>query len=152
MSNEVACDYNAGISGALAGLVVLTGSNVVPAPIPAEPVGQEFDVLVSINSQSASPPYRELKIIVQQMTGWPARRIPLTYRYFLDFSDVAAMGFSNGIVPHVAITTAYMQGSPTISALQQWAGNVYFVDVAWPLATAPYPGGQSQYQAETQVR
>ncbi len=149
VSNEVACDYNAGFSGALAGLIALDGTSSTPGPIPAEPVGQEFDVLLSINSQSTT--YTEFAITVQQITAWPARRIPLSYRYYADFSDVAAMNFPDGIPAHIGISTAYMQGSPTVSALQQFSGNVYFVEVSWPVTTAPYPGGQSQYQAQTQV-
>ena len=149
MTNEVACDYNAGFSGALAALISLAGTSSIPSNPPTEPVGTEFDVLVSINSQSAG--YTEFKIVVQQMTGWPARRIPLSYRFYVDFSDVAAMGFSNGIPPHIAITTAYMQGSPSISALTLFSGNTYYVEISWPATTAPYPGGQSQYQAETQA-
>ena len=148
-SNEPACDYMAGLSGALAALVSRTGSPLVPGPIPVEPVGQEFSVSVGINTQGAG--FTEFKIIVAQMTSWPARRIPLSYRYYLDFSDVAAMNFADGIAPHIAITTNYMQGNPTVSTLQYFSENIYFVEVAWTAANAPYPAGQGLYTAETQV-
>lgn len=95
--------------------------------------------------------YTELKVLLQQRTAWPARRVPISYRYYADFSDV----LSHQLDPMtaVALTTAHMEFSPSVSALTHHHGSIYYFEVSWTAENAPYPGKASAgYEAETQVR
>mmetsp|Transcript_12662 Transcript_12662/g.31956 ORF Transcript_12662/g.31956 Transcript_12662/m.31956 type:complete len:962 (+) Transcript_12662:38-2923(+) len=151
VSNEVATDYNALFTGAAAGMLqLLRGGAETPDEFPEEQPSpeDEFSLIATVNSQGTS--YTEFKVLLQQRTAWPARRVPLSYRYYADFSDVIAQQLD----PLTAVTlrTAYMEFDPTVSGLTHHNGPVYFFEVSWSAENAPYPGGRGVYEAETQVR
>ena len=151
ITNEVATDYNALFTGACAGMLELyRGGGTTPDPIPTEvpDPSDEFGVIASINSQGSS--YMEVKVVLEQKTAWPARRVPLSYRYYADFADVIAQG--DDPMTAVTLSTAYLQGQPSVTGLFHYSGSLYFFDVSWSAENAPYPGKQGGgYKAETQV-
>ena len=84
------------------------------------------------------------------MTGWPARSADnIEYRYFVDLSEVVNKG---GKISDIEITANYMQ-SGRVEGLKTWdeAKNIYYLSVVFDDGSL-YPGGQSQYKAEIQVR
>eukprot|EP00193_Tetraselmis_chui_P016449 CAMPEP_0177779754 /NCGR_PEP_ID=MMETSP0491_2-20121128/16794_1 /TAXON_ID=63592 /ORGANISM="Tetraselmis chuii, Strain PLY429" /LENGTH=833 /DNA_ID=CAMNT_0019299391 /DNA_START=115 /DNA_END=2617 /DNA_ORIENTATION=- len=152
VANEVATDYNALFTGAVAGMLqMFRGGGQPPSQFPEEQPtpDDEFSVVATVNSQGVG--YTELKVLLQQRTAWPARRVPLSYRYYADFSDLLAQQLDPLQV--VALSTAYMEFSPIVSELRQLEGAVYFFEVSWSAEDAPYPGKSGAgYEAETQVR
>ena len=147
-ANEVACDYNAGFTGLLAAMYsVYHGQTRVDFGA-VEPVEQEYNVEASINAQGEG--FIEVKTIVYNMTAWPARAATdLEVRYFVDLSELYEAGYD---ASDVQITTNYMQ-SGSIDGLKVWneENHIYYLSIIYDDG-ALYPGGQSQYKSEVQVR
>ncbi|MBR5386797.1 MAG: glycoside hydrolase family 9 protein [Clostridiales bacterium] len=147
-ANEVACDYNAGFTGLLVAMYsVYHGQTRVDFGA-VEPVEQEYNVEASINAQGEG--FIEVKTIVYNMTAWPARAATdLEVRYFVDLSELYEAGYD---ASDVQITTNYMQ-SGSIDGLKVWneENHIYYLSIIYDDG-ALYPGGQSQYKSEVQVR
>jgi hypothetical protein len=147
ISNEVALDYNAGLTGALARLALEYGGQPVagfPAP---ETRVDEFFVQASINQQG--PTFTEIRAILNNRSAWPARfSSDLSFRYFVDLSETYAAGFS---VHDVQVTSYYSQGA-TLSGLLPYdvARNLYYVDVSFK--GVPIGPGAGTFAKEAQVR
>jgi hypothetical protein len=142
VANEVALDYNAAYTGALAKLYDEYGGTPLANFPPAEtPDGPEIYVQGAATQQSST--FTEVKLYVVNTSAWPAR--PLTggkvrYYFTLDGATTPAQ---------LTVTTNYNQCGPA-SAPRQHAGNVYYVEVVCPDPIAP--AGQSQHRKEIQVR
>lgn len=147
-TNEVATDYNAAYVGVLAKMYSLYGGKPLsnfPAP---ETKDDEFFVEASLNSSGTS--YTEIKALLNNRSGWPARVIKnLSFNYYVDLSEVFASGHG---VEDLTIGTNYTEFPVTVSPLTKYSGNIYFVKVTFKDGTSIYPGGQSQYAAEVQFR
>ena len=147
-ANEVACDYNAGFTGLLAAMYsVYHGQTLIDFGA-VEPVEQEYNVEASINAQGDG--FIEVKTIVYNMTAWPARAATdLEVRYFVDLSELYEAGYE---ASDVQITTNYMQ-SGRVDGLKVWneENHIYYLSIVYDDG-ALYPGGQSQYKSEVQVR
>ncbi|MBN2533641.1 MAG: glycoside hydrolase family 9 protein [Spirochaetales bacterium] len=142
--NEVACDYNAGFVNSLLRLGSPGSASFNP---PAETKDDEFFVEAKINAQGSN--FTEIKAQCNNRSGWPARLIEnLRFRYFIDLSEVFAAGYS---VSDISLNTNYVEFPATIS-LAQYSGDIYYVQVAFNDGTSIYPGGQSEYAGEVQVR
>lgn len=103
--NEVACDYNAGFSGALARMVKEFGGTPLADFPPKEAHDTEFAVSAKINASGAS--FTEISARVQNKTAWPARMGDrLTIRYYVDLSEVFAAGYALG---DLKLTMGYNQ-------------------------------------------
>ena len=134
--NEVACDYNAGLVGALAGLYTYygAGQKALASFPPLEPVGQPYwgeakleqendqrsQVTLRVNAVPVHPPHFE--------SG-------LSARYFFDISELQAAGQS---IADVRVEIYYDQEGTTsghfakVSALTPWdGGSVYYVEFTW---------------------
>lgn len=148
-TNEVACDYNAGFVGLLAGMygryhgqTLIDFGAVEPITIP------EYSVEGSVNVSGDD--FIEMRTFVYNMTAWPAREATnLEYRYFVDLSEVYASG---GNANSIEVTTNYMQNG-TCNGLYVWDedAHIYYVSVTFEDGQLA-PRGQSNYKAELQIR
>ncbi len=142
-NNEVACDYNAGYTCALAKLYAKYGGQTIKNFGAVEKVGDEYEVEACVNA--AGNDFTEIKAIVYNKTGWPARVSKnLTLRYFIDLSEVDPSA--------VSVKMGYSQGGAECKIIQWDAGkNIYCVEVTYGNALI-YPGGQDAYRREVQFR
>lgn len=148
VSNEVATDYNAGFVGALCSMYKRYGGTPLanfPAPEEKE---DEFFVEGIVTGNSGND--LSLKLFLNNRSAWPARMIKdLSYRYYVDLSE--------GVNPSdVTVSTNYMETNmeATVSQLLPYPGkeNIYYVEVKYEDGTNIYPGGQSEFAAELQLR
>jgi endoglucanase len=149
VSNEVATDYNAGFTGAVAKMALLHGGTpLANFPVAETPTDDEFFVEASINSSAGT--YTEIKALLNNRSGWPARMgDKLSFRYFVDLSEVYAAGYT---VKDIPVTTNYNQGSKVSQLLPYDAANhIYYVNVDFT-GVKIYPGGQSAHKKEVQFR
>jgi endoglucanase len=149
VSNEVACDYNAGFVGALAGLAQAYGGETVADLKAIEtPSNQEYHVESAINAKG--PNFIEIKALLFNQTGWPARADDkLSFRYFFDISELLANGAS---IADITVSTAYNQGAK-LSGPFPWKDSQTLFYVTLDFAgTLIYPGGQSAHKKEAQFR
>ena len=147
--NEPACDYNAGFVCALNELYDDYGGTPVAGLNANEtPTNTEFFVNASVNASGSN--FEEIKAVLYNESGWPAKVDQnLSYRYFIDISELVKAGYS---ASDVTINTNYNAGA-TVTGLIPWdaANNIYYVNVDFT-GTKIYPGGQSAYQKECQFR
>ena len=148
-TNEVATDYNAGFTGLLAYMYSkYHGQTLKDFGAVEKPNDNEYYSEVSVNASGND--FTEIKALIYNRTGWPARSAEnVEFRYFVDLSEVVKDG---GKVSDIEITTNYMQ-SGRVEGLKTWdeARNIYYLSVIFDDGSL-YPGGQSQYKAEIQVR
>ncbi|SEB05567.1 endoglucanase Cel9A [Paenibacillus sp. 276b] len=150
VSNEVATDYNAGFTGALAKMNLLFGQNDQPiANFPAPEVKtDEFFVEAAV--KASGPNYTEIKAQLNNRSGWPARMgDKLSFRYFLDLSEVYAAGYT---VSDVKVTTAYAEGATVSQPVVVDAAKRIYAVTADFTGTKIYPGGEGHYRKEVQFR
>ena len=147
--NEVACDYNAGFTGALAKLYGIYGGQTLVNFGAVEDITEdELYVDASINAKGSD--FTEIKAIVYNKTGWPARVTDkLELRYFIDLSEVFAAG---GAAADIKVTTNYNQGGKASQPVV-WdkEKNIYYVSVDFS-GEKLFPGGHHSYKREVQLR
>lgn len=147
ISNEVALDYNAGFTGAVARLFREYGGTPLanfPAP---EAKGDEYFVEASINQSGTT--FTEVRGLLNNRSAWPARiSSNLAFRYFVDLSEVYAAGYS---ASDVEVKSNYSQGA-TLTPLLAWdeSRNIYYVEVSF--TGVPIGPGAGQFMKEAQVR
>jgi endoglucanase len=147
ITNEVACDYNAGFVGVLSKMVSLHGGTALTNFPEAEARDDEFFVEAKLNSTGTE--YTEIKALVNNRSAWPARTIKnLSFRYYFDASEVLAAGAS---MNDIKVSTNYVE-FPVKSSVKQHKGNIYYVSIAFDDGTSIYPGGQSEFAGEIQFR
>ena len=149
--SEVATDYNAALTSALARLYLDFGGKPIPDDQfpPRENRDAEFTIEAKVNSQG--PRHIEIAATVNDHTAWPARvSTDLHFRYFVNLTKVLKAGYR---VEDVQLTTAYSQAS-TVKGLLPWgnaADHIYYLDVSFA-GIKVYPGGQSASRREVQFR
>ncbi|WP_439657056.1 glycoside hydrolase family 9 protein [Lentzea sp. HUAS TT2] len=138
--NEVALDYNAGFTGALARLYgEFGGTPLASFPTAETPDGPELTVQASVNQSAAQ--FTEIKAFVLNKSAWPARTFNGTLRYYFTLDGATTPG-------QITVTTNYNQcGTP--SSPVQHSGAVYYVEIP---CTGVAPAGQSAYRKEVQFR
>ena len=141
--NEVATDYNAGFTGALARLAQeFGGAPLANFPQPEAVDGNEMFTEASVNAAGTN--FTEIKVMLRNQSGWPARMgDKLSFRYYFTLEP--------GVTPSMITLTANFNNclaptGPTLSS-----GNIYFVNISCN-GVKIYPGGQSQSRAEVQFR
>jgi endoglucanase len=143
VNNEVATDYNAGFTGALARLAQeYGGTPLANFPQPEPVVGNEIFPEASINASGSN--FTELKVYVNNQSGWPARMGDrLSFRYYFTLEP--------GVTPSQITLTANHNNclAPTGPTLH--SGSVYYITVSC-VGVKIYPGGQSNYRKEVQFR
>lgn len=150
ISNEVATDYNAGFTGALAKMMLIHGQGQAPlANFPAPEIrDDEMFVEAGINAQGSH--FIEIRAVVNNRSGWPARMSDkLSFHYYVDLSEAAAAGYGP---QDITVTVGYNQGA-VVSQLQPHnpAEHIYYTKVDFT-GTAIYPGGQNAHRKEIQFR
>jgi endoglucanase len=143
VNNEVATDYNAGFTGALARLAEEYGD----APLANFPqaeavVGNEMFMEAAINATGAN--FTEIKALVNNQSGWPARMGDrLSFRYYFTLEA--------GVSPaQITVNANYNQClAPSAPVLH--SGSVYYVNISC-VGTKIYPGGQPHFKKEVQFR
>ncbi len=142
VSNEVALDYNAAYTGALAKLYdEFGGAPLANFPVAEAPDGPELYVQGAATQQSAT--FTEVKLYVVNTSAWPARALTggkVRYYFTIDGATTP---------DQLTVTTNYNQCGAA-SAPRQHSGAVYYVEVPCPDPVAP--AGQSQHRKEIQVR
>lgn len=150
VNNEVACDYNAGFTGALAKMYKQYGGNPI-ADFKTIETKTNDEVIIKAGLNSTGPNYTEIKALVYNQTGWPARVTDkLSFKYFMDLSEIV-----DAKIDPLSLTTScnYAEGGIKVSKVLPWdtAKNIYYVNV--DLAGEKiYPGGQSACRREVQFR
>ncbi|MFZ5989530.1 MAG: glycoside hydrolase family 9 protein [Bacillota bacterium] len=126
---EVAIDYNAGFLGAMAGMSKHLGAGQMPEPIPEEPAVPELFVKATIDKEVGSE--IKLNTYVHNESLYPPRyENALSYRYFMDLSELYAKGRS---VADVQVTSYYNPNKAKISPIKAWdaAKHIYYVEISY---------------------
>ncbi|WP_127937245.1 glycoside hydrolase family 9 protein [Nonomuraea polychroma] len=140
--NEVATDYNAGFTSALARLYKeYGGAPAANFPVQETPDGPEIFVEAGVNASGSN--FTEIKAIVRNQSAWPARVLSdgsFRYYFTLDGSTTASQ---------ISVSSAYTQcKAPTLHSA---GGSTYYVDIDCS-GQVIAPAGQSQHRREVQFR
>lgn len=142
--NEVADDYNAGFTGALAKMYKKYGGETLVDFGAVEEVGEEMYVEYRINASGDD--FTEIKAMVYNQSAWPARVADdLELRYFVDLSELSDPS-------SVTVSLNYAEGA-AFGGLYEWdkENGIYYVSIDFG-GSKIYPGGQSAYKKEVQFR
>ena len=141
--NEVATDYNAGFTSALARLAgEFGGTPLANFPTPEAVVGNEIFPEAVINASGTN--FTEIKLFVNNQTGWPARVTDrLSFRYYFTLEP--------GVTPSQISLTANFNQCLAPTGPTQHSGNIYYITVSC-LGVKIYPGGQPFFRKEVQFR
>lgn len=145
---EVATDYNAGYTGALALLVKDFGGTADPGFPPKAPAIEEYAMETKVNSRGND--YLEIASRIENRTAFPPRSpSDLRYRYVIDLSEIPS-GMRDPA--QIRITTAYSQAS-SVSNLKTLDADrgLYYLEVSFA-GQKVIPAGQSECRREVQFR
>ncbi len=149
VSNEVAIDYNASIVGVLAAAQQLFPGSVPLANFPQAEVASEDEYFVEASLNSTGTTYTEVKALANNRSGWPARVTDkLSLRYYVDLSEVIAAGRS---AADIKVSSNYADGGVARGLVRCGTSNLYYASGDFS-GTKIYPGGQSAYKKEIQIR
>ncbi|MEV6690888.1 glycoside hydrolase family 9 protein [Micromonospora sp. NPDC051196] len=141
--NEVATDYNAGFTSALARLTQEYGGT----PLANFPVAEQPDIdelTVETTVMQNEPRATGIKAIVYNKSAFPARALTdAKFRYYFRVSGL-------GLSP-VVVTPGYTQGCPAPTSARNVGGDLYYVEVDCTGHTIA-PAGQSQHRMEVQFK
>ncbi|HEX3761685.1 MAG TPA: glycoside hydrolase family 9 protein [Kofleriaceae bacterium] len=141
--NEVADDYNAGFTSALARLVMEFGGTPVANFPPVEtPDDAEIFTEAAINASGTN--FTEIRMFVNNKSAWPARVTDhLTMRYFFTVEP--------GVTPQMLTLSMNFNQCQAPTGITQWAGNIFAVNLSC-VGILIYPGGQPVWRKEIQFR
>lgn len=149
VSNEVATDYNAAFTGALAKMNLLFGAGQQPLANFPEPETKTDEMFVEAAINQSGSNFTEIKALLNNQSGWPARMgDQLSFKYFIDLSELYAAGYTS---TNVVLTSNYNQGAVLSLHPYDTANHIYYVLVDFT-GTKIYPGGQPHYKKEAQFR
>ncbi|MFH8760531.1 glycoside hydrolase family 9 protein [Streptomyces atroolivaceus] len=143
VNNEVATDYNAAFTGALARLYAeYGGAPLTSFPRAETPDGPEVLAQASVNASGAN--FTEIKAYLVNKSAWPARSLAkASLRYYFTLEP--------GVSPaDITVTTNYNQCGAA-SGAKQYEGDVHYISVDCS-NTVIAPAGQSAYRKEVQFR
>ena len=141
VKNEVALDFNSGITSSLARLHQEFGGNPL-ATLPTEtPDGPEITLeRGSIQQQTGST---NVQTFLVNRSAWPARVLrnaSMRYYFTLDGATTPAQ---------ITVSSPYTNCQPPTGPTQH-AGSVYYVTISCA-GTLSFPGGQSEFRREAQL-
>jgi hypothetical protein len=144
MRTEVATDFNAGLTGALARLAQEFGGNPLANFPPIETPDDEIFIDAQINVQGSN--FTEIRAFLTNRSAWPARVLDNgTFRYYFTLEPGVAAS-------QIQIQGNFSQcGSGNLSGPTLFEGSTHFVTVSC-VGTPVYPGGQSEHRREVQFR
>lgn len=148
MMTEVATDYNAGFTGAIAKMYSKYGGQ--PLSNFPQPARRDDEFFVEAKSQATGDNFTEVKAVIYNQSAWPARIIKtLSFRYFIDLSEVIKSGRNPS---DVKANLNEKQGA-SISTLKPFdqSKNIYYVQVDLD-GSQLYPGGEPHYKKEVTFR
>ncbi|WP_055108329.1 glycoside hydrolase family 9 protein [Paenibacillus ihumii] len=151
VSNEVAIDYNAAFTGALAKMVLLHGQGQQPLPHFPAPEVRDDEMFVEASVNVSGSNFVEIRALLNNRSGWPARTSDkLSFDYYIDLSEAAAAGC--GPEDITVSAGGYNQGA-AVSPLKPYdeANHIYYTTIDFT-GTPIYPGGQSAHRKEVQFR
>lgn len=143
---EVATDYNAGLTGAVARMYTKYGGQPLANFPPPEEREDEFFVEAEVLANQTDS--TTIRAIIYNRSGWPARIIkPLSFRYFVDLSEVISLGAK----PTDININFISQPGVTISQLNPWGNSttIYYLQIDVD-GSKLYPGGEPYYKQEVQ--
>ncbi len=144
VTSEVATDYNAAFTSVMAKMYAKYGGDPdpnFPPPPPEEPLEFFVGSKANLTGQNGMT----LTATMTNISGWPARGSEaLSTRYFADMSEVIASGYQ----PSDVEVTLNSSEAVTVSAWQQWAGDIYFIDIGYAGINI-YPGSIQHYFKRT---
>jgi hypothetical protein len=141
--NEIATDYNAALTGALARLRNEYGGTPLANFPPTEvPDGPETFIEAALNTNGTT--FTEVKTYIKNQSAWPARNLAQsTFRYFFTLEA--------GVTPSMITVTTNFNQCGAASGPTQWSGNIYYATISC-LGFNIYPGGQEESKREVQFR
>ncbi|AGL19393.1 glycoside hydrolase family 9 protein [Actinoplanes sp. N902-109] len=139
--NEVATDYNAGFTSALARLYgEYGGAPLSGFPVAEKPDQPELSVETTIMQNETRS--TGVKAIIYNKSAFPARALTAgKFRYYFTRDDASPL----------VVSSPYTQGCPGPTAAKQYSGNIWYVEVdctGYKIA----PAGQSAYRMEVQLK
>jgi endoglucanase len=139
--NEVATDYNAGFTSAVARLYAeYGGSPLTNFPQAEKPDIPELSVETTLTQNE--PRSTGVKVVVYNKSAFPARALTAgKFRYYFTRDSDAAL----------TVATPYTQGCPGPTAAKQYSGDVWYVEVDCSGYTIA-PAGQSAHKMEVQIK
>ncbi len=148
IANEVACDYNACFTGALARMYdEFGGTALTNFPVIETPNREEIRSFSKFNSNNASG--STISVMVQNRTAWPARVTDqLSYKYFFDISEAVAQGYT---IDDYSVTLNGINTGST-AEIKAWdaTSNIYYMDVSL-VGEDIAPIGDPAFRRETQI-
>jgi len=149
VTNEVACDYNAGFVGLLAKMYEKYGGNPIPNFMAIEEkTNEEIYVEATANSNNGV----ELKTYLYNKSGWPARVCDkLSFRYFMDLTEYVSAGYNPNDITVSIIYSAAPTAKISKPILYDASKNIYYCEIDLS-GTKIFPGSNSDHQKETQFR
>ncbi|WP_238015893.1 glycoside hydrolase family 9 protein [Dactylosporangium sp. AC04546] len=141
--NEVATDYNAGLTSALVRMYnEFGGTPLAGFPGTETPDGPEMYIESSLNTTGTG--FTEIKAMVYNKSAWPARALTQgSFRYYFTLDGTTTIN-------QITLSSAYNQCSaPTGPTLV--SGSTYYVTVSCVGQTIA-PAGQSAWRREVQFR
>jgi len=139
--NEVATDYNAGFTSAVARLYgEYGGAPQANFPVAEQPDMAELSVETTVMQNETRA--TGVKVMVYNKSAFPARALTGgRFRYYFTRDSDAA----------VTVSTPYTQGCPGPTAARQEAGELWYVEVDCTGYTIA-PAGQSAHRMEVQLK
>ncbi|MCR4644571.1 MAG: glycoside hydrolase family 9 protein [Oscillospiraceae bacterium] len=158
--SEVAIDYNAGFTSALAAMIgdYDNGSKLANFPPKEEPKWAEWEVAAVLNGKGDS--YTEVKAWAMNHTAWPARVAKdISYHYYFNIEELLKAGLSVDDIKVEAKPQQYSegeQGFATVTGPYKFegdpSGNTYYAEIKFEDGRAIQPTGQSEHRDEVQFR
>jgi len=146
---EVATDYNAGFTGAVAKMYSKYGGQpLVNFPQSAQ---RDDEFFVEAQAQGSGDNFTEIKAVIHNQSAWPARIVKnLSFRYFVDLSEIVTAGRSSS---DIQVKLINQPGVSILPSLQVWepVKNLYYVQVNLD-GSQIYPGGEDHAQKEVIFR
>jgi endoglucanase len=142
-ANEVAVDFNAGFTSALARLALEFGGRpLAEFPPPEPPDMDEIFIEAGINVSGSN--FTEVRAFVVNRSSFPARSLDSgTFRYFFTLEP--------GVSPSQIRVNSAFSNCSGVSGPTPLSGDVFFVTVNC-VGTRIFPGGQSEHRREVQFR
>ncbi len=143
--NEVATDYNAGFTSALARMYLeFGGAPLANFPVAEIPDGPEIFVEAANNGQN--PNQTQIRLYIRNQSAWPARALANSakFRYYFTLDGSTTPSQISLSFGHSECGT----GS-SITGPHLYSGNVYYAQFNCNNRVI-YPGGQSEHRAEVQ--
>jgi hypothetical protein len=142
VSNEVACDYNAALVGALAKMHSLYGGAPLsdfPQDYFKPPAQRRDEYFVRGRLLSETATSTEIIVQLTNRSAWPATvKDKLSIRYFFDLTETYAADYT---VEDITVTLGTHEGATLSGPI--WSDNGYYILIDFT-DTKIYPGGRAE--------